>query len=386
MFSDLFFRGEMDITKPFLICGQLNSSSYNIPGDNTLLNYFLTKNGDNILQLSFSQGGTPLFFTMRLDTTKAKYIIVGGTDPLGGNYEYLCYNPSNQSLFFSLDEQPFYFDFSSPLYNIPLSKIYSGTYYSIPLVTPAITVGDVTTPSYPGVNFFLPSGVTSLQGEGSNGYFCNDSLSSSPILFTNILFGLLPIYFYNSLGNPNSSSSQTFVNYKGWINSPNTYLNPPVSSWIGGSASLINSSPSAITLPMGWYRYCDYTTQCGDCFGSVIIGGVECSPNSQLQPIIPSPGESLPIEGKAFIPSGNSGNQGSMGLRGAMGPTNYSAASGPRGLQGNEGKPGKIVSWNSGMGLVFVTMVIFSLLLIFFIILIVMPKMNLRVPLSTESR
>lgn len=365
--NDLFVRGVITPeSNTFIIVGGVYSSSIGF-SESKLLNYTLSRYA-NSLQLNFSTSQTPVVFGMIKIPSTGLYKLFDATTSTSVSTDYLCYSSEDSTFFFQQSEtgaSGYQFDLSSPVKNLPLNKILSGTWYSV---------------SIDNTPFPVMSTLLSLVGTSENGYFSNDALTTT-FLFDSLTLSFLPTSFYDINGVLHSSETPTNITerYMSFVENPSTYESPPVASWLGESSTFINAYTQIFTPPMMWYSYCDFTTQCGDCFGSIIFGGIECSVNSQLSVVTPSPEEYVFISGKPFITSGAAGNQGGNGLRGNRGTTSTAAASGPTGRQGLIGESKSTTfQWNSPGGILFLSIVIISLVIIIFTVVLLIPQYELQ--------
>lgn len=318
MSLSLFIRGLLK--NSFMCVGQIDSSTLLLP-PGTLYNYFFVEQ-DNQLALSFNPSGS--FIELEITATpQQKFVLSRKSDSFtlalsGGN------------LVFSNLLPPYHFTIK-PFSNIPMTQLYTGAWYTLEI---------------PNITFEVPSVIEDLIGDGANGYLTTSSATKNFIL-NSLRVSFLQTSFYDING---VSNDDIFSRYLMWINNPLSYYNSEVAEWITGN--YINSYSESFTTPMLWYEYCNSGNSCGNCYGTVIYGGVQCTLNSQVpKPTITSP---TLFNGLPFLATGVQGIPGIQGEKGPRGLQGTPGAPGPQGLRGDSiGERTDKISWYSPPALTF---------------------------------
>lgn len=334
--SDLFARGIISPSTTCVIATQVSSTDVQITPAGVVMNGLMQ--GD--ASFSFSQNSTPIEVTIDITIDGT---IVRRADTL----DYLAI--SGNKLVFSSVLAPLYLDLKS-VNNLPSNALYAGAWY---------------TWSFSNLSFAVPNSAATTEGEGTNGYFVESESKNFTLSTLKIAF--LPTEAYDVNGVLIDGVSDLQSRYQQWILTPSSYDNPTIPSWISTGINIV-------TIPfegaMLWYSYCAQGFSCGECFGTVMVGGVQCLENKQVTAPVQTPTTDIPFPGLPFIPSGAQGLQGSPGIQGATGPPGAPGSSGPMGYRGPPGTcTVDTISWYSTPALIFffllflVTIVVVYLLL-----------------------
>lgn len=335
--SDLFSRGILS-SESYTIClGQVSTDELQISPPGLTLNFFFVDTND-VLTLSFSSSATPvqMFPVVTFGGFYFRRVSDGAE---------LC--RSGNVFVFSQIFDPYVFPLV-PQKNLPTTDLYSGTWYDW---------------SFPTTIFNVPNTADDVSGQGDNGYFIVNS-GTKNISLSDLTLSFLPSVYYDIDGIDHENITEIVGLVNSWVTNPSSYSNPSGVNWLAGEYINIYSQP--FDVPMLWYPYCDQGFSCGDCNGIVLVGGIECSLNSQVTPPSEKPSVNIPFPALPFIPTGPRGAQGAAGIPGETGLQGVAGAVGPMGYRGNPGKgTSDTISWTSSTGLIF-----FSLLFILTIIVI----------------